>query len=107
MSKSIKLKKGFNINLAGRAQPTVVEFIKPKTYALKPQDFPGFAKPKLLVAQGDKVKAGTPVYFDKSMPNVKFCSPVSGEVSEIVRGAKRKLLEIKIVADDLDSYVEH
>ena len=57
-----------------------------------------------MVKQGDEVKAGTPLYFDKNNERAMFCSPVSGEVVEIVRGDKRKLLEIKILADNEISY---
>lgn len=73
------------------------------TYAIKPADFHGF-KPKLLVKQGDEVKAGTPLVYDKNNEQAMLCSPVSGEVVEIVRGAKRKLLEIKVLADSSMSY---
>jgi Na+-transporting NADH:ubiquinone oxidoreductase subunit A len=51
------------------------------------------------VKEGDSVKAGTPIMFDKYAEDVMFASPVSGEVVEINRGEKRKLLEIKILAD--------
>ena len=56
-------------------------------------------RPKLKVAEGDTVKAGSPVLFDKMQEDVMICSPVSGEVVEVKRGAKRKILEIKILAD--------
>ena len=93
MSENIKLKKGFEINLKGKAQNTVSEEIKADTFALKPSDFPGIQRGKVLVAEGDNVKAGTSLFFDKKMESVKYASPVSGEVVEIRRGAKRKLLE--------------
>ncbi len=99
MSKTIKLKKGFNINLAGKAEKKLVESAQPKTFALKPTDFPGIQRPKVLVNEGDTVKAGTPLFFCKMLEDVKYCAPVSGEVIEIKRGEKRKLLEIIILAD--------
>jgi len=72
---------------------------------LKPTDFIGVF-PKLLVKEGDKVKAGSPVFFNKYRDNIQFTSPVSGTVTEIKRGPKRVLLEIKIQADGADEYVD-
>lgn len=99
MSKTVKLKKGFDINLAGKAQKTIASTPPSETFAIKPTDFVGMKRPKLFVAEGDNVKAGTPVLYDKMQENVMICSPVSGEIVEVKRGAKRKLLEIKILAD--------
>ncbi len=99
MSKIVKLKNGFDINLAGKAQKNIANTPPSETFAIKPTDFVGMKRPKLLVAEGDNVKAGTPVLYDKMQENVMICSPVSGEVVEVKRGAKRKLLEIKILAD--------
>ncbi len=99
MSKVIKLRKGFNINLAGKAEKRLAGDIIPETFALKPTDFHGIKRPKLLVNEGDTVKAGTPILYDRKMESVMFTAPVSGEVVEVKRGAKRKLLEIKILAD--------
>ena len=104
MSKEVKLKKGFDINLAGKAKQEVGDYESPKTYALKPTDFIGFRRPKVLVNEGDTVKAGTPILIDKSMDQVMYASPVSGEIVEIKRGEKRKLLEIKILADEKISF---
>jgi Na+-transporting NADH:ubiquinone oxidoreductase subunit A len=107
MSQTIKLKKGFDINLAGKAQNNVTDAGNPETFAIKPTDFPSITRPKLLVEEGDKVKAGTPVLFDKMTDKVLHCSPVSGEIVEVKRGAKRKLLEVKILADKEIEYHTH
>jgi len=104
MSKSIKLKKGFNINLAGKAALQTSTEIVPDTYALKPTDFAGMIRPKVIVKEGDNVKAGTPILFDKKAEGIMYSSPVSGEVVEIKRGEKRKLLEVKILADKQIEY---
>ncbi|MFY0674947.1 MAG: Na(+)-translocating NADH-quinone reductase subunit A [Bacteroidia bacterium] len=98
MGKTIKLKRGHDIILEGGAIKVLGETPQISTFALKPADNFGI-KPKLLVKQGDEVKAGTPLYYDKNNERAMFCSPVSGEVAEIVRGEKRKLLEIRILAD--------
>lgn len=99
MSKFIKLKKGFDINLAGRAEKKIAEVDQPETFAYKPASFHGILRPKLKVKEGDTVKAGTSLLFDKKNDKIQHVSPVSGEVVEIRRGAKRKLLEIVILAD--------
>jgi len=104
MSQNIKLKKGFEINLAGKAEKKIAVLPLSETYALKPADFVGMSRPKLFVKEGDAVKAGTPVMADKLFEEVKICSPVSGEIAEIVRGAKRKILEIRILADKEIAY---
>ena len=99
MSKSVKLKRGFTINLAGKAEKTLAEISQPETFAVKPTDFVGMLRPKSLVDVGDNVKAGTPVLLDNKHSNIIYTSPVSGEIVEIKRGDKRKLLEIVILAD--------
>jgi Na+-transporting NADH:ubiquinone oxidoreductase subunit A len=99
MGKFIRLKKGFDINLAGKATPKVASPELADTFSVKPTDFQGLYMPKPLVKEGDTVKAGTPVFSDKRYEKMVFASPVSGEVVEVVRGEKRKLLEVKILAD--------
>ncbi len=104
MSEIIKIKKGLLIKLQGEADTTVSE-LSSKKYALKPTDFIGVF-PKLYVKEGDKVKAGSPVFFDKYRDNIQFTSPVSGTITEIKRGAKRILLEIRIDADGVNDFVD-
>ncbi len=99
MIETIKVNKGFNINLTGSAEKKVAETDPPETYAIKPTDFIGIKRPKLLVQEGDNVKAGTPLLYCKMMDKILYTSPVSGEVAAIVRGDKRKLLEIRVLAD--------
>jgi Na+-transporting NADH:ubiquinone oxidoreductase subunit A len=104
MADTIKLKKGFDINLAGKAEKKISGNPLPKTYAIKPSDFHDILRPKPLVEVGDIVKAGTPVLFDKKKESIMFTSPVSGEVIAVNRGEKRKLLEIVILADEKIEY---
>ncbi|MEO9872128.1 Na(+)-translocating NADH-quinone reductase subunit A [Ekhidna sp.] len=99
MSQTIKLKKGFDLNLAGKAENKIIEVPQPDTYALKPTDFAGLSRPKLLVKEGDNVKAGSPLFFERNEEDILYTSPVSGEIVEIKRGEKRKVLEVKILAD--------
>ena len=103
MSKEIRLKKGLNIKLVGEADKVYASVKPTAKYIVKPTDFHGLT-PKLTVKVGDKVKAGTVVFFNKYDEKIKFCSPVSGEVTAIVRGAKRRILEVVINADAEISY---
>ena len=98
MSKIIKLKKGLDINLQGKAAESLVELPLANEYAVSPLDFENVT-PKLLVKVGDKVKAGEPLFFDKNNPRVLFTSPVSGTVSAVNRGEKRKILNVTVAAD--------
>lgn len=95
----IKLKKGFDLNLIGKADKKIKEITQPDTFALKPTDFMGVGRPKLVVKEGDNVKAGSPIFYERGMDEILYTSPVSGEVIEIKRGEKRKVLEVKILAD--------
>lgn len=99
MGKFIRLKKGFSINLVGKASTKVVDIDQSETVVIKPTDFYGIYMPKVMVNVGDSVKAGTPLFHDKRHEQIVFTAPVSGEIVEVKRGEKRKLLEIKILAD--------
>ena len=84
MSLKIDLKKGFDIKLKGSATEELSDFKLPSSYAVKPTDFIGLSRPKLLVKIGDEVKSGTPILYDKLSEGVMYSSPVSGEIIEIV-----------------------
>ncbi len=105
MSKIIKLKKGLDIHLQGTPQPKLVTACGSDTYAVSPPDFEGVV-PKLLVRPGDRVKAGSPLFFDKANEEIIFTSPVSGVVSDIRRGDKRKLLNVVVETDGMQDSVE-
>ena len=98
MSKTIRIRKGLDIKLKGKAELTVGAASVAKTYAIKPSDFPGLT-PKLSVKADDIVKAGTPLFYAKSQPEVLFTSPVSGKVIAINRGERRRVLEVEIESD--------
>ncbi|MDT0621236.1 Na(+)-translocating NADH-quinone reductase subunit A [Croceitalea vernalis] len=98
MSKDIRIKKGLNINLVGAAEQTTSKAVLSNVYALNLNDFHGIT-PKLLLKEGSEVKAGEPLFYNKNIEAMKFVSPVSGEVVEVLRGARRRILTIKILAD--------
>lgn len=94
----LKIKKGLNIPLKGEAEKVILKSELSHAYALKPTDFFGIT-PKLTVDINSKVKAGSCLFVDKNKPEIKFTSPVSGIVTEINRGEKRKILEIVVEPD--------
>ncbi len=105
MSKNIPLRKGLDINLQGRAELTLEKLPMATQYALSPLDFEGVT-PKLLVKVGDHVDAGAPLFYNKNNERVIFTSPVSGTVSAINRGEKRKILNVVVDADATQTYKE-
>lgn len=105
MSKDIRIRKGLDIKLVGEAEKVTVDATRSNVYAIKPGDFHGIV-PKVVAKQGAEVKAGEPLFYSKSNETMLFASPVSGEVIEIVRGAKRKILAFKILGDKEQKYTD-
>jgi len=106
MSKDIRIKKGLNINLVGAAEQTTSKAVLSNVYAINLNDFHGIT-PKMLVKQGAKVKAGEALFYNKNIEEMLFVSPVSGELIEIERGARRRILNLKIQADKTQTQVKH
>ena len=99
MAKVIKLRKGLDVRLKGKAVPEVAAAVKAADeFALVPDDFVGL-KPKVVVKEGDIVRAGDALFVDKLHPEVKFVSPVSGTVSLVERGERRKLQSVRVKPD--------
>ena len=101
----IKLSKGLDIHLQGKAEEKKIQLKSNGKYALMPDDFEGVT-PKVVVKEGDKVKAGDALFVNKQYPQVKFASPVSGTVREVVRGERRKVLCIKVDADAQQEFTD-
>ena len=99
MSNDIHFKKGLDINLVGEAKKVLEPAPKSKFYSVEPSDFHGI-NPKLNVKISDNILAGEILFYDKSDELLKFASPVSGQITEIIRGEKRKIMSIKILADE-------
>ena len=106
MSKSVRIRRGLNINLLGDADKVYASVKNHDIFALKPTDFHGLI-PKLTVKVGDNVLAGSVVFYDKYNEKIKFCSPVSGTIQDIVRGEKRRILEIIIKSNSEIIYESH
>jgi len=105
MANVIKLRKGLDINLKGKAAEELVTVKEPGFYALVPDDFPGVT-PKVVVKEQEYVMAGGPLFIDKYHPEVKFVSPVSGVVTSVERGARRKVMNIVVEAAAEQDYEE-
>ena len=105
MASIIKLSRGLDINLAGKAQKYKSTVKAGTVFALAPECFEG-VKPKAVVREGDRVKAGDALFINKDFPEVKFASPVSGTVSLVERGDRRKLLSIRVEADARQEFAD-
>lgn len=105
MANVIKLRKGLDINLKGKAAKQKFSVKAAAQYALVPDDFVGMT-PKVVVREGDKVKAGDALFVNKKQTDVKFASPVSGVVLAVVRGGRRKVLRVVVEADKDQQYVD-
>ena len=103
MSKDIRIKKGLDIKLVGVAEKNTTKSSQSSVYAVKPEDFHGIT-PKLVAKEGTEVKAGDTLFYSKSDERILFPSPVSGKVTEVIRGARRKVLAVKIAADTMQVY---
>ena len=99
MTDTITIRKGLDIPIGGAAEKRLTDARNIMTYAVKPTDFVGLT-PKLLVEEGVAVKVGDALFYDKNDERIRFTSPVSGRVKAIVRGEKRKLLEVVVEAND-------
>lgn len=106
MASVIKLSKGLDMNLKGKAAKEKATFVRGSELALTPDAFVGMT-PKVVVKEGDMVKAGDALFVNKQYPDVKFASPVSGQVSAVIRGERRKVLCVKVKADQEQQYVDY
>ncbi len=103
MSKDIRIKKGLDVKLIGEAEQTTTNTSLSSVYAIKPEDFHGII-PKLIAKVGAEVKAGEALFYSKSDERILFPSPVSGKVTEIIRGERRKVLAMKIATNSTQDY---
>ncbi|NER18633.1 Na(+)-translocating NADH-quinone reductase subunit A [Spongiivirga citrea] len=106
MSKDIRIKRGLNIKLKGQAEKVLSDAPKSQIFAIKPTDF-HTVMPKMVVKEGQSVKQGEVLFYSKYSDKIKFTAPVSGVVKEIVRGAKRRILEVRVEADGKNINLEH
>lgn len=104
--KTIKVKNTKDIRLKGKPKEEVLSLDNSKQVALCPSLIP-LIKPKMLVKVGDKVKIGTPIFFDKQDSDLKFASPASGIVEDIIYGDRRAIDAVVIKCSDKDEYEQN
>lgn len=106
MSKTIKLRKGLDIRLKGKAEKKWLNVSKSPVYAICPEDFIGLI-PKPIAKEGDEIKAGSPLFYSKDHPEIIVSSPVSGRLKQIKRGEKRKILAFEIESSQEQLFEEN
>ena len=106
MSKDIRIKKGLDIKLVGAAKAQTNPTKLSATYKVSLEDFHGLT-PKLIVKEGGEVQAGGPLFFDKNNEAVKVVSPVSGVLTTVERGARRRIISLTITPGADQTPVTH
>ncbi len=104
----IRLRKGLDLPISGQPRQEIDSAASVRTAAVVATDFVGL-RPRLAVAEGDRVRLGQPLFFDKRQPRIAFTSPAAGRVTAIHRGARRALLSVVIDIDgnDCEHFKEH
>ena len=97
------IRKGFDIKIAGRPEGAVREAPEPLLVGVEPAEFLG-VKPKLLVAEGDQIETGSPLFADKVRRGLHLRSPVTGKITKIVLGKRRFPERIEIVPAEQDRF---
>ena len=106
MSKDIRIKKGLSINIKGTADKKIEKLPLANTYALNLKDF-HLIVPKLVKKENQTIKRGEPIFYSKTNENLLFVSPISGKIKEIVRGERRKIINIIIESDGEDDFIKN
>lgn len=89
------IKKGLDLPITGGPEQKITDGNSVKSVAVLGGDFVGL-KPKMMVAEGDKVKLGQVLFSDKKTPGVNVTAPGAGVVTAIHRGERRALLSVVI-----------
>jgi Na+-transporting NADH:ubiquinone oxidoreductase subunit A len=103
MAQLIKTKRGLDIQIGGKAEKSTANLIISDVIAVIPDHYHGIT-PKVVIKEGDVVKAGTALFYNKAIESMNFVSPVSGKVLAVNRGERRKVLSITIERDEKTIY---
>lgn len=103
MAQLIKTKRGLDIQIKGEAEKQTANTVISEVVALVPDYYHGIT-PKVIVKEGDIVKAGSPLFYNKAFSDMNFVSPVSGKVLAVTRGERRKILSITVARDEKIAY---
>ena len=90
-----KIRKGFDVKVLGKPEPTIEDYTSPQLFAVYPSEFEGL-KPRLKVAAGDTVKRGDILFENKKNEKMLFRSPCCGTIKAVNLGARRAPIEILI-----------
>ena len=102
---TVHITKGHNIKISGTPEKRVVTLSCPSSIKIIPDNYDS-VKPKLLIKEGEQVKIGDKLFFDKNNPSIFFCSHVSGYIKAIKLGDRRKIEEIEISCDNNETVIE-
>ena len=105
MAHLIKTKRGLDIQISGKADKVINNLRVSDVVALVPDYYHGIT-PKMVVKEGDIVKAGSPVFYNKAVESMNFVSPVSGKILAVNRGERRKILSITIQRDVTNEFLK-
>ncbi|MEM7520566.1 MAG: Na(+)-translocating NADH-quinone reductase subunit A [Pseudomonadota bacterium] len=97
--KRFSLRKGLDVPILGTPRQAIDTGTRVTACAINGEDFVGL-KPRIVVAEGDTVGPGSPILYDKDLPEAQVVSPVSGRIKSINRGARRKLISVEIQVQD-------
>lgn len=103
MANTIHIKKGLDIKISGKAIKSISKIAPSEIFEIIPDYFHGII-PKMLVKGGEKVEVGTPLFYNKNIETMKFVSPVSGTVQEVVRGERRKVMKVVVKTDQVQQF---
>lgn len=95
-----RISRGLDLPLSGAPEVARVEDVAPPTrVALVADDYVGM-KPTMMVAVGDEVRRGQPLFEDKKSPGVLYTAPGAGKVVAVNRGDRRALRSVVIELTD-------
>ena len=105
MANTIKISKGLDIKIDGKAIEKISKIQPSRVIEIIPDHFHGIT-PKVTVKEGEAIKAGTPLFYNKNYESMKFVSPVSGSIREIKRGERRKVMSILIDVNSQPEFLQ-
>ena len=97
--KLIKIRRGLDVPVLGEPAQEREHVSRVRSVALLGRDYLGL-KPELHTAVGDRIRQGQPLFGDRANPGVLFTAPVSGTVTAVNRGPRRRLESVVIECGD-------
>ena len=103
--KTFNITKGHNLKIDGEPSNDILDIEEPSLISFHPCKIKNI-KTKLLIKEGDSVKIGTPLFYDKKNEKALFTSTCSGIIKTIVFGPRRIVEAIEIEVDDKNKLEE-